>query len=69
MRMLEKTLVIMFVKDPQLGFVKSRLAEHTSDEFALVLYQFFVHDLIYTLQGGHHDFKLCVCENLEHVNF
>ena len=68
MRMLDKTLVIMFVKDPQLGFVKSRLAEHTSDEFALILSQFFVHDLIYTLQGGNHDFKLCVCGDLDHAS-
>lgn len=58
----------MFVKEPKLGFVKTRLAEHTTDEFALILYQFFVHDLIYTLQGGSHDFKLCVFGDIEHVN-
>ena len=58
----------MFVKEPKLGFVKSRLAEHSSDEFALVLYKFFVHDLIYTLQGGTHDFKLCVCGDVEKIN-
>jgi rSAM/selenodomain-associated transferase 1 len=66
--MLNKTLVIMFVKEPKLGFVKSRLAEHSSDEFTSILYQFFVHDLIYTLQGGTHDFKLCVFGDMEKIN-
>lgn len=58
----------MFVKEPKLGFVKSRLAEHSSDEFTSILYQFFVHDLIYTLQGGTHDFKLCVFGDMEKIN-
>jgi len=63
-----KNLVIMFVKEPKLGFVKTRLAKSTGDEFALVLYQFFVHDLLYTLQGGTNDFKLCGYPKLDIIN-
>ena len=58
----------MFVKEPQLGFVKTRLAQNTSDEFALVLYQFFIHDLLYTLQGETSDFKLCGYPKLDIIN-
>jgi len=63
-----KNLVIMFVKEPKLGFVKTRLAETCGDGFALVLYQFFVHDLIYTLQGRTTDFKLCGYPKLDIIN-
>jgi len=63
-----KNLVIMFVKEPKFGFVKTRLAENTSDEFALILYQFFIHDLLYTLQGGTSDFKLCGYPKLDIIN-
>ena len=58
----------MFVKEPKLGFVKTRLAKNTGDEFALVLYQFFIHDLLYTLQGSTSDFKLCAYPNLDIIN-
>ena len=58
----------MFVKEPKLGFVKTRLAKSCGHGFALNLYVRFIQDLIYTLQGGNSDFKLCVHPNLELVN-
>ncbi len=39
----------MFVKEPKLGFVKTRLAKETTDEFALELYNCFIKDLLQTL--------------------
>lgn len=65
---MSKTLVILFIKEPKLGFVKTRLAQTCGAGFALNLYVRFVQDLIYTLQGARHDFKLCVYPELELVN-
>lgn len=49
-----KNAVIMFVKEPLLGCVKTRLAKDTSEKFALQLYINMVEDLFQTLQ----DFEL-----------
>lgn len=38
------------------------------DEFTLELYQCFVHDLLYTLQGTPSDFKLCGTPSLTTIN-
>ncbi len=65
---MSKNLIIMFVKEPKLGFVKTRLAKNCGHGFAVNLYVRFVQDLIYTLQGGKSDFKLCVHPKLELVN-
>lgn len=65
---MNKNLVIMFVKEPKLGSVKTRLAESCGHGFSVNLYVRFVQDLIYTLQSGRSDFKLCVHPNLELVN-
>ncbi len=46
-----KNRLIMFVKEPKLGFVKTRLAKQTSDEFALALYENFIKDLMQTVEG------------------
>jgi rSAM/selenodomain-associated transferase 1 len=58
----------MFVKEPKLGFVKTRLAKSCGHGFVVNLYVRFVQDLIYTLQSGKSDFKLCVHPNLELLN-
>ncbi len=65
---MNKNLVIMFVKEPKLGFVKTRLSKSCGEEFTLDLYKCFVHDLITTLKVGEYDFKLCVYPNLDLVN-
>ncbi|HIP29980.1 MAG TPA: glycosyltransferase [Sulfurospirillum arcachonense] len=65
---MSKNLIIMFVKEPKLGFVKTRLAKSCGNGFTLNLYIRFVQDLIYTLQSGKSDFKLCVHPSLELVN-
>jgi len=63
-----KNLVLIFVKEPVLGFVKTRLAKSCGDKFTLTLYMLFVEDLIYTMQGGKSDFKLCAYPNLPLIN-
>ena len=65
---MSKNLIIMFVKEPKLGFVKTRLAKSCGDDFVVNLYVRFVQDLICTLKSGQSDFKLCVHPNLELVN-
>jgi rSAM/selenodomain-associated transferase 1 len=61
-------LVIIFVKEPKLGFIKTRLAKHTSDDFVLELYKVFVKDIVNILKGNKFDFVLCAYSNLELVN-
>lgn len=58
----------MFVKEPKLGFVKTRLAKTCGEEFTLGLYKSFVSDLINTLQNKNFDFKLCGYPSLELIN-
>ncbi len=65
---MNKNLVLLFVKEPKLGFVKTRLAVKCGDRFALGLYLLFVEDLIYTLQSGKSDFKLCGYPDLKLIN-
>ena len=50
----------MFVKEPKLGFVKTRLSKNCTKEFTLKLYQYFVKDLITTFKNSAHNFKLCI---------
>ena len=65
---MNKNLVILFVKEPKLGFVKTRLAKNCGDRFALGLYLLFVEDLISTLQNGKNDFNLCGYPDLKLIN-
>jgi len=65
---INKNLIIVFVKEPKLGFVKTRLAHNTSNVFVLDLYQKFVKDIIHTLKDSGYDFKLCAYPKLEIVN-
>lgn len=59
-----KNLIIMFVKEPTLGTVKTRLAEKTSEVFALDFYKKCVQDLLHTI--GDFEFVLYSYPN---VNF
>lgn len=68
MTILHKNLVIMFVKEPKLGFVKTRLAKTCGEEFTLNLYKCFVKDLIDNLSNEDFDFKLCGYPTLEKIN-
>ena len=58
----------MFVKEPKIGFVKTRLAKSLGDEFTLGLYKCFVKDLINTTKNKNYDFKLCAYPNLDLIN-
>ena len=56
---MNKNLIIMFIKEPKLGFVKTRLACTIGNEVTLDLYKCFVKDLITTLEDTAYDFTLC----------
>ena len=62
---MNENLLIIFVKEPRLGFVKTRLAKYTSDEFALNLYISFVKDIINKCKDQNFDIKLCGYKDLE----
>ncbi|MFZ5997132.1 MAG: TIGR04282 family arsenosugar biosynthesis glycosyltransferase [Nitrospirota bacterium] len=51
--------VLMFIKAPEKGAVKSRLAKDLGDEAALELYRCFVVDMINTLRASLHPFMCC----------
>jgi len=63
-----KNLLIMFVKEPKLDFVKTRLAKSLGNHFTLDLYKAFVRDLIDTFKNQEFDFKLCAYPNLDLIN-
>lgn len=65
---MNKKLIIIFVKEPKLGFVKTRLAKNTQDKFVLELYQQFVKDIVKTLENSNYAFKLCAYPNLKLIN-
>jgi len=67
-QIVNKNLVILFTKEPKLGFVKTRLAKSCGGGFTLELYKKFVLDLVGTLQICKFDFKLCAYPNLEIIN-
>ncbi|HXX82156.1 MAG TPA: TIGR04282 family arsenosugar biosynthesis glycosyltransferase [Thermodesulfovibrionales bacterium] len=50
--------VILFVRSPERGKVKSRLAAAIGKEMALEVYKGFVLDIIETLKKGHYPFRL-----------
>jgi len=58
----------MFVKEPKLNFVKTRLAKSLGNQFSLELYKAFIHDLVDTFKEQEFDFKLCAYPNLELIN-
>ena len=50
--------VIMLVKSPQKGRVKTRLAASLPESFVVDLYKHFVFDLLTMLNQGHHQFTI-----------
>ncbi len=57
--MTDTRCVILFVKLPEKGMVKSRLASHIDEEMVLRLYEYMVLDAIDTLNRGHYSFRIC----------
>lgn len=55
----ETSCLLIFVKYPEKGKVKSRLARHIGQEAALNLYRNFVLDLLQTVRGTAHPFRIC----------
>ena len=53
--------IIMFVRLPERGSVKTRLARALDDEAVLGLYDRFVRDLLTTLHEGIFNIRICYC--------
>ncbi|MBA4417824.1 MAG: hypothetical protein C0392_07930 [Syntrophus sp. (in: bacteria)] len=62
--MSNKECIILFVKYPERGKVKTRLAESVGTEHALALYRLFVKDIMATLQEG--DYELIIAFSPPH---
>ncbi len=56
---MDKRCVILFVKFPEKGKVKSRLARHLDGDMVLSIYACMVLDALDTLTSGH--FPFCIC--------
>ncbi len=54
-----KECVLLFVRVPEKGKVKSRLSKDLGEDTALSLYENFVLDIIETLKKGGHPFNIC----------
>ena len=57
--MSDKKCMLLFIKFPEKGTVKSRLAKDMHEDSALSLYRNFVLDLLKTLKTGRYQLKLC----------
>lgn len=64
---MSKNLVIVFIRSPQLGTVKTRLSATCKDDFTLELYILFIKDLINTLKNAGVDFAFCGCGDLKDI--
>jgi rSAM/selenodomain-associated transferase 1 len=51
--------IILFVRFPERGMVKTRLAEDIGEESAWILYKYFVLDLLETVSRGNRVLKIC----------
>jgi uncharacterized protein len=56
--MADKAVILLFVKAPVKGQVKSRLAAEVGEETALDLYRCFVLDIVNTLDNSCHPFRM-----------
>jgi uncharacterized protein len=56
--MLDKPIVLLFIKTPVKGRVKSRLAADVGEESALELYKRFILDIIETLEKSAYPFRI-----------
>lgn len=50
--------ILLFIKYPRVGEVKTRLGQSVGDEHAALLYRMFVEDQLETLRGAHHALTL-----------
>ena len=57
--MSDKQIILLFIKAPIMGQVKSRLAADVGEEIALGLYKNFILDMINTLKESGHFFRIC----------
>ena len=57
--MFHKRCILLFVKLPEKGRIKSRLSKDLGEDTVLQLYKRFVLDLIETLKRGKYLFKIC----------
>lgn len=55
----DKSIVLLFIKAPVKGRVKSRLAAAIGDDAALELYKNFVSDVVEMLKDTGHSFRIC----------
>jgi glycosyltransferase A (GT-A) superfamily protein (DUF2064 family) len=58
MKDLGKSCIILFIKSPELGNIKSRLSKDINEDMVLSLYKNFVLDLLETLRKGKHAVKI-----------
>ena len=63
---MQENLVIIFIKEPKLGFVKTRIANSTSEKFALDLYIKMAKEIIMKLENNNFDLKLCIHGDIEY---
>lgn len=56
--MIKDTCLILFVKYPEKGKVKSRLAQHLTDNVAAGIYRNFIFDIIATLEKGSFNLRI-----------
>jgi uncharacterized protein len=59
--MSDKKCMLLFIKFPEKGTVKSRLAKDIHEDSALSLYRNFVFDILKTLKTRKYQLKLCFC--------
>lgn len=55
----EKKCILLFLKLPERGRVKTRLLEDLDEDTVLSLYKNFILDLLESLKRGRHVFKIC----------
>jgi rSAM/selenodomain-associated transferase 1 len=54
-----KKCILLFIKSPETGMVKSRLARDVNESMALSLYKHFVLDILQTMQTSRYPLKIC----------
>lgn len=55
----EKLVVLVFLRAPEPGRVKTRLARDVGEEKALALYKGFVHKILLAVEGSGMDHRIC----------
>jgi len=55
----DRSLVLLFIKAPEKGKVKSRLSKVLGEDLALAIYKGLVQDILGTLDSGKYFFRLC----------